>query len=280
MPNHVKNKIELIGEESSIEKILDQFGTHVPEKYNKAHDGAIICRKKNSDEFNVGWFDEESNEFRTHYGGALTTAKGLPEGWEFEINESFLHFPDFNKVIPQPEELNIESSSTGDMGLFVLTGKNGNMFMTTEEQMKRFWELDEKIQDEALKLGRIYANNIKKYGHQTWYGWNNDNWGTKWNSYSCDKISDNIFTFETAWSNVKSIIEKISKTFPDIIINYTWADEDIGANCGLIAYKDGILSENIPETGSKEAYDIAFLLRPENKEYYEFVNGEYKYIEE
>lgn len=32
-----------------------------------------------------------------------------------------------------------------------------------------------------------------------WYNWNTKYWGTKWNCYSCKKISDTEYEFQTAW---------------------------------------------------------------------------------
>ena len=40
-----------------------------------------------------------------------------------------------------------------------------------------------------------------------WWGtWNRANWGTKRNSYSCEKESDDTFTFETYWNGVPNLI--------------------------------------------------------------------------
>ena len=48
----------------------------------------------------------------------------------------------------------------------------------------------------------------------------------------------------------------------------------------LSVKNDTIIFEELPENGSKEAYEIAFELRPWNKEYYEMVDGKYSYKEE
>jgi hypothetical protein len=41
-----------------------------------------------------------------------------------------------------------------------------------------------------------------------------------------------------------------------------------------------VLSEYKPKGQTKEAYDIAFELRPDNKDNYRLVDGKYEYIEE
>ena len=113
-----------------------------------------------------------------------------------------------------------------------------------------------------------------------WYSWSNDNWGTKWNSYSHIKVEDNIFIFQTAWSAVPKILEEISLNFPDVEIHYEWADEDTSYNTGTILLKNGIIDVNLLDGGSKEAYELFFKLRPDDKKYYKLVDGNYEYDED
>jgi len=116
-------------------------------------------------------------------------------------------------------------------------------------------------------------------GAKTWYDWHIKNWGTKWNSYSCKKESDNVFTFETAWAGVPELIELISKEFPTVKFIYEYSDEDTGSNCGIVVYEKGVCLPTVLENGSKEAYELAFKLRPEYKADYKLVGNEYEYVE-
>lgn len=114
-----------------------------------------------------------------------------------------------------------------------------------------------------------------------WYNWNVKNWGTKWNSYSNEKVSDTIYEFETAWSGVPDLIIKMSEYFPGVLVEYMWADEDTGSNVGKLWVKNRrILQQLWIESGTKFAYELAFELRPEAREGYTLVNGEYIYNEE
>lgn len=236
MPNHVKNRIEIKGTPEQVESIIKAFGTHHNAKLSRAYDGTIICKRTDTDEFRVGWFNEQTGVFKRR---GEKDVMGLPEGWEFEINGSSTQFPDFKKVIPQP----------------------GNIFnenLSAEDERR-----------------------CKEQGIPTWYDWNRQNWGTKWNSYSCEKESWNIYTFETAWSPVPRIIQKISETYSDVEFVYSYADEDTGYNCGSIRFRNGKReTEFYPKGGSKEAYDIAFELRPDSSKYYTLKDGKYEYIEE
>ena len=114
-----------------------------------------------------------------------------------------------------------------------------------------------------------------------WYRWNIDNWGTKWNSYSHCSNEYGTYTFNTAWNGVPALIQEVSRQNPDIEIEYVYADEDSGFNVGKFIFLNGnILFSIIPQGVTKESYDIYFELNPEDKEYYELIDGNYKYIEE
>lgn len=243
MPNHVKNRIILLGNKKQLKGVIETFNTHHPAELHRAHDGTIICRKteKKEDEgWSCAWFNEKTGEFLERIGsGEDIKHQGFQDGWEMAINPAYDAFPDFYKVIPQPD--NIFNGSLGEK----------------EKEMCR------------------------KEGRPNWYDWNIDNWGTKWDGYNFKKEDDNTFTFETAWSSVPRIIEKMSRQFPNVTFVYEWADEDTGYNCGQVEYINGNPRMEIrPEGGSKTAYDIAFKLRPKYREYYKLIDGEYKSKEE
>lgn len=53
---------------------------------------------------------------------------------------------------------------------------------------------------------------LKKYGHSDWYGWANDNWGTKWDCsefYGFDRKDESTITFgfDTAWAPALTAFE-------------------------------------------------------------------------
>ena len=238
MPNHVKSRLTINASKEELKAIIAKFGNEVPARLNRAYDDTIICKHK-TEEHNWGYFDEKTGKFTSGRNENKVERIGIPEEYEMEIEPAYLHFPDFNKVIPQPENI-----FNGDLG-------------QAEEEMCR------------------------REGRPTWYEWNRENWGTKWNSYSLNREDDNVFTFETAWSAVPGIIEKMSLEFPNVEFLYDYADEDTGYNCGMYRFKNGLQNKNIPVGGSKEAYDLAFLLRPNYKEMYVWneEKGKYGYKE-
>jgi len=228
MPDHVKNRIEISGSPSQVDELIERFGTKVEAHLSTAHDASIICKTKDD---KVGWFDLKTGVFARR---GQDDVMGIPEGYEMEINSAFIHFPDFRKIVPHPENIFLDS------------------------------------------LGAKEREMCKREGRPNWYNWQIANWGTKWNSYSCEREGYNVFWFETAWSGVPALIEKMSLEFPDIEIAYEYSSEDTGYNCGVLKLKNGIQDKYVPDGGSKEAYDIAFRLRPSCREWYELVNGAYE----
>ena len=96
-----------------------------------------------------------------------------------------------------------------------------------------------------------------------WYEWNTRNWGTKWNAYSTDRISDTEVKFETAWSHPEKIIEALTEKFPTETIEVKYADEDLGYNFGHYTVNGpSILEEHeTPESGTNEAVLWAYRLK-------------------
>jgi hypothetical protein len=187
-----------------------------------------------------------------------------------ESGELHTNLFDFNKVVPMPEELNIESGSSGDWGMRYLLLNAKSSFLWTDDD-RSFMERMEKQKEENpdrfnndVELGKKYLNNISKYGHTTWYEWHCANWGTKWNACEVEWVNDNQVEFETAWSFCFPIVEKLSQLFPDVAIEFSFADEDCGSNTGTGTIKDGEeIDCEYPETGDNRAYEIYLSLHPE-----------------
>lgn len=173
---------------------------------------------------------------------------------------------DFNKIIPMPKELEIESSSYGDTGLILLYSHSNlsiynketineafktlnyfNSDIRKEYKYKHYKNFDEnkfsKEEYKSIELAKKYVENYIKYGHCNWYSWANSNWNTKWNAYE-NKIIETkrniIIIFDTAWSCPFPIFEKLAEKY-DFEVRY--ADEDIGNNCGKFKYSNKTKTE-------------------------------------
>lgn len=161
---------------------------------------------------------------------------------------------DFNKLIPMPEDLKIESGSRGEKGLIFLylSSNDPNERLILEKAYRslnpfnkqiykdvHFKEMDSnlakyKIDDsfkEDIELGNKYLNNYKKYGYCNWYNWSVDKWGTKWNvedEVSVIDLDDDNYEirFDTAWSCPVGIIKEFSKLCDNGELDWMYYDED------------------------------------------------------
>lgn len=181
---------------------------------------------------------------------------------------------DFNKLLPMPKELNIESSSRTAQGLELVREYQNTLdslrrrkpFLSPvyyAEILQKHEELHrKKRQDnpEIWALGEKAYSNLQRFGSSTWYEWCQQNWGTKWNAYQPCPLRENSDTmvFYTAWNSIPRLIEILSERYPEQTVSYRWADEDIGHNVGEFSMKAGkIIDINIPEGGSREAYEMS-----------------------
>ena len=93
--------------------------------------------------------------------------------------------------------------------------------------------------DFAQFIGMV--ENYRACGYLHSMKWAIDKWGTKWNA--CEPTHDldaGTAQFDTAWACPKPVLIELSKRFPDDEISVTYADEDIGCNCGTFTLKAGV----------------------------------------
>ncbi len=202
---------------------------------------------------------------------------------------------DFNKLIPMPESLKVTSGSieTASVNVYLSALNPMNFGFPWQEkmparvigavvarlaeceqvlhlQMNLTREEAEKITERFLvsepdmdlnklvKTGKLYIDNVMQYGVTSWYEWACRFWGSKWNAVNSDLTEENELNFETAWSRVMPVISKMAEMFPDVEIEYRWADEDFGCNVGSARFSGGeLVEENLPEPCSNEAFELA-----------------------
>lgn len=198
MPNHVKNRIELLGAKADVQALIDAYLTHVAEQpaMTWGRDSEHICEGP-SGEF-VGWYNATTDTF-TKAGPDRAKIQGLPEGVRKGVKAAFDLFPDFEKVIPPPSDPAYSAECTGAM-------------------------MD---------------------NPRNWYRWNVAHWGTKWNSYSHERPAHNVFVFETAWTMPDPVLRAMAAAHPQVGFRFCWADEDFGANCGVLSVP---LAGEMPDT--------------------------------
>lgn len=97
-----------------------------------------------------------------------------------------------------------------------------------------------KLSDESFEQFVGMVRNWRACGYLHPMDFNRKVWGTKWNA--CAPSADpegGKCEFETAWSCPEGVLVKLSERFPDDEIVVTYADEDIGSNCGTFTLKAG-----------------------------------------
>lgn len=166
---------------------------------------------------------------------------------------------DFNKIIPMPESLSVESSSVAEQAYAYYYGKKENlksaMYASNDDDLeKRIKSITDN--PNAKQLADQYHHNIENYGVTTWYEWCPKNWGTKWNScdtyvgnieksFEKDEYQVNIF-FNTAWSYPVGIFEELSRQYPELLFKVD-VDEEGGFFWGELIIQEGVISEDLEE---------------------------------
>lgn len=130
---------------------------------------------------------------------------------------------DFNKLIPMPKELDVESNSTAQMFYEIITDGDWQRILhypwvvsegiKTKDELREF--LRRRFGDEQERIAYRYASNKERFGHTTWYDWSIANWGTKWNAYDQELVEDHpveySFVFYTAWAPPDPIIDRMAE---------------------------------------------------------------------
>lgn len=164
---------------------------------------------------------------------------------------------DFRKIVPRPATLMIESSSNQTAGIEYLKCLRKGLSKSVALASTFGVAIETKHERKCIRLGRIANYNEEKYGFTDWYGWCRDNWGTEWNAYD-DCEYDGCIEFTTAWSGVPYLMRKLSEKFPDIIIDYSFADEDYGYNACEYSFAGGIVTRHIEHNkGTQEDIDFS-----------------------
>ena len=101
-----------------------------------------------------------------------------------------------------------------------------------------------KLSEESFDQFIGMVRNWRACGYLHPTDFNRKVWGTKWNACRPTANPDaGACEFETAWSCPMGVLVKVSERFPEDAITVTYADEDIGSNCGTFTLKAGKIVE-------------------------------------
>lgn len=254
MPNHIQNRLKVVGKENEVQNLLSSIK-------GKMDDGSEIAMDFNK-------------------------IKPMPEGMNLQVHSGIKMWVeictgqiDFAQLFNPPPSSPSEMFKNGNYGSLTsrmgastamqhLTGKRkGNVKDFTAEEFEMFVQ--------CLK-------NYREYGSTSWYEWAKENWGTKWNAYGQNdkRNTEDTIYFQTAWSPPLQLMAELSSKFPNVELHFDYADEDSGSNAGKIKLKGGEAIEVFqPDNQSNEAYEIYLELHPDC-DYIKMVDGKYEYVEE
>lgn len=178
---------------------------------------------------------------------------------------------DFEKIIPMPKELDIETSLSEDDAIYMyLAAVNPRMpnmgaakwpqetYLKVAEQIGGCRGQDYAVQSQAeikeilkfekqgslLKLGKRLVENYQKYGCGDFDEWRVKNWGVRWNAWDCDYDDDlHKLTFSTDHAAAVSIVQKLSEQFPDVKLTLKWIGEDYRSDIGCMVAQNGQFSK-------------------------------------
>lgn len=207
---------------------------------------------------------------------------------DIKIENAELGAIDFNKIIARPKELDLCAGSLTNEAVSAYYSSCAPYEKEEVEKIIRSYNSahppymsinylskhrPDKHNNGELKkagvrsweeYGKLYVDNIKKYGCPDWYEWCCEAWGTKWNAHSGDyycsegKSEPSKIVFETAFSTPEPLIRALSAIYPDTYFTVVYADEDFGSNVGKYCYANGILYKaRMPEEQSIEALNMA-----------------------
>ena len=252
MPNHITNRLELVGDQSKINELLEAV-RYDNEPIGTLDFNKIIPMPKSLD-ITSGSIEKDSIMAYLKAACPITGDFGVKK---------------------------LDALAFRD----ILEKLNSKFYVKYSESRIMETDLNAPNTSKLLELGKTYIDNLVNYGATTWYDWCCDKWGTKWNSYSPEPFENNTLTFSTAWSRALPIIEKLSEMYRDIRFKYAWADEDIGVNVGKLEIMNKEIDFlDIPDAHSKEAYEMAADIRGCSLEdyslYYDEKSETYEYREE
>jgi hypothetical protein len=169
---------------------------------------------------------------------------------------------DFEKIIPMPEGI----QKTAALSSIEILTKDNDV---------------EAMEERKKQLDVLREENLKNFGHESWYEWCVENWGTKWNSYNCwtleegcgltiDDISN--LGFQTAWAPPIPVIRALAKlTGESFRMSYYDEGWMFGGvfTCGPDGEKDEVYDNpsQIPEDSPLfEELDCAYYLDNEDED--------------
>lgn len=156
---------------------------------------------------------------------------------------------DFNKLIPMPEDLNIQIPCEVNEAyavIYYLTDRCSTQPSELPEKKKAFLgkffkkgapdvlfqtlcaETSLQDSDSLYEAGRQFVSNLKNHGCPSWYEWKKEHWGVKANA-DYTAASEDTLSFVTPWCAPLPVFEALSAKYPDYYFDTVSEYEDGGS---------------------------------------------------
>ena len=258
MPNHVKNKITFEGDQKQMDDFVKQYTTESPDIIEMSDDKCIYIPNKFKDR--------------------------IPQFTDLTMNLEDKKLYHKERVFVSEEDGKITLDTLGTTKEITRAELDKNYYPRKERAYTHYFDFDK-----ILPMPKhVLRNNIDSFEQSfpNWYDWSIENWGTKWNSFSTEQLSEKAYMIETSWQTPNPIMKELYAKLPDgLKMHVDFASDDIGTNCGTFVErkvlsndqtKSLIIYEAFQKASySKEAYELAFTLWPDFEQHYELKNGEY-----
>jgi hypothetical protein len=181
---------------------------------------------------------------------------------------------DFNTAAPFPGPHNdwdgifLEAETAAEAVLGIAL--NSHPLISALEQSNRERVNINSMSEESFRQFVGMLENYRACGYLHSMDFARKVWGTKWNACEATANPDEgRCQFDTAWSCPMGVLVKVSERFPDEAITVTYADEDIGSNCGTFTLKAGEVVEqdiaprwsDLDEDGKARWREFAFKVK-------------------
>ena len=161
---------------------------------------------------------------------------------------------DFNNIIPMPEELvDTEIGNEAECAWAYYLAKELGDYKEIDKMLTYMWVKGEELttreelldflleeQDGIYEMGKELYRLDTLYGFHDWYDWSMEHWQTTVNA-SDARREGNIIEFETIWLGVPRLMRMVSEKFPNVTLNYEFADEYFGYHVGRYTFVAGII---------------------------------------
>ena len=117
---------------------------------------------------------------------------------------------------------------------------------------------------------------IKRFGHDNWYDWRCENYGTKWDADS-DNYGDDYIHFETAWSPPLPWLQKVAKDYPELTFRLDYSEEGMqfGGTCVALHIDGEFASANqFCDLVMQDEYGVSYSWNGEHDRYINDETGE------